>query len=103
MITFIQFLESVEDETKKDAFINHFQLNIDDKKGWYANIDVFDPKKIIQRLKTWNKYTKMNDAEKTEVKRIIKNRSSKLIDLFNLFFKEINRETEESVPPSPES
>lgn len=45
----------------------------------------------------------MNDAEKTEVKRIVKSRSSKLIDLFNLFFKEINRETEESVPPSPES
>ena len=103
MITFMQFLESVEDETQKDAFINHFQLNVDDKKGLYANISVFDPKKIEERLKTWNKYVKMNDADKTEVKRLIKSKSAKLIDLFNIFYKKISRETEENVPPSPKS
>lgn len=103
MITFMQFLESVEDETQKEAFIDHFQLNIDDKKGWYANISVFDPKKIIERLKTWNKYVSMNDADKTEIKRLIKSKSAKLIDLFNAFYKKVNRETEESVPPSPKS
>ena len=89
MITFIQFLESAQDDAQKEAFINHFQLNIDDKKGWYANISVFDPKKLEERLKTWNKYVAMNDADKTEVKRLIRNKSAKLIDLFNMFYRKV--------------
>jgi hypothetical protein len=103
MITFIQFLESVEDETQKDAFIDHFQLNVDEKKGMYANMSVFDTDKIENRLKTWNKYIKMNDADKNEIRRIIRSKSSKLIDLYNAFYKKANRETEESAPPSPKS
>jgi len=103
MITFIQFLESAQDDAQKEAFINHFQLNIDDKKGWYANINVFDPKKITERMKTWNRYTKMNDADKKGVKEILGNKSSKIIDLYNAFYQKVSRETEESVPPSPKS
>ena len=86
--------QSKLDDAQKEAFINHFQLNIDDKKGWYANISVFDPKKLEERLKTWNKYVAMNDADKTEVKRLIRNKSAKLIDLFNMFYRKVSRETE---------
>lgn len=103
MITFIQFLESVEDETQKDAFIDQLQLNIDEKKGLYANMSVFDADKIEERLKTWNKYVKMNDADKKEIKKIVRSNSAKLIDLYNAFYKKANRETEENAPPSPKS
>jgi len=103
MITFIQFLESVGENANKDAFINHFQLNISDKKGWYANISMFDAKKLQDRMNTWNKYAKMNDADKKVIKDLIKSKSSKLIDLFNAFYQKSSQQPEESAPPSPKS
>jgi len=101
MITFIQFLESVKDDTQKNAFIDHFQLNIDDEKGWFANIKLFDIKKIQKRLETWNKYSKMDDAKKAQIKDMLRSKSAKLIDLYNAIYEKTNRETEENAPPSP--
>jgi hypothetical protein len=103
MITFIQFLESVGEDANKDAFINHFQLNISDKKGWYANISMFDAKKLQDRMNTWNKYAKMNDADKKMIKDITKSKSTKLIDLFNAFYQKSSQQPEENAPPSPKS
>ena len=103
MITFMQFLENTGEEETKDSFINHFQLNIDEKKGWYVNINMFDDKKIKQRMKSWNKYTKLNAADKKMIDDIITSKSSKLIDLYNAFYQKSNRRSEENAPPSVES
>ena len=102
MITFMQFLENVEDKSQKDSLKNYLQLNISEK-GWYANVSSFDPKKIQSRLDTWTKYIKLDKADQEKIREIVNSKSAKLIDLFNAFYKKISRETEESAPPSPKS
>ena len=102
MITFMQFLENVEDQPEKDALKNYLQLNISDK-GWYANVSSFDPKKIQSRLNTWTRYIKLDDADKEKIREIVNSESAKLIDLFNALYGKVSRETEESAPPSPKS
>ena len=102
MITFMQFLENVEDKSQKDSLKNYLQLNISEK-GWYANVSSFDPKKIQSRLDTWTKYIKLNDADKEKIREIVNSKSAKLIDLFNAFYEKVSRGTEENAPPSPKS
>jgi len=92
MITFIQFMESVEEDSEKDAFIDQFQLNIDKDKGFYANINEFDKEKLKDRLKSWSKYEKMSPADKKNIESIINKKSSKLLDLFNALYSKANQQ-----------
>jgi len=99
----MQFVESIENKSQKDAFVAHFDLKINVDKGMYDNISNFDTKHIADRLKTWNKYAKMSSADKIEIKKLLKSKSAKISDLYNAFYRKVNRENEESVPPSPKS
>lgn len=92
MITFIQFIENVEEDSEKDAFIDQFQLNIDKDKGFYANINEFDKEKLKQRLKSWSKYEKMSAADKSNIESIINKKSSKLLDFFNALYSKSNQQ-----------
>ena len=98
-----KLIKSNNTKETKDSFINHFQLNIDEKKGWYANMSMFDDKKIKQRMNSWNKYAKLNAAEKKSIDDIVSSKSSKLIDLYNAFYQKSSRRSEENAPPSVES
>lgn len=92
MITFIQFMENVEEDSEKDAFIDQFQLNIDKDKGFYANINEFDKEKLKKRLKSWSKYEKMSAADKSNIESIINKKSSKLLDFFNALYSRSNQQ-----------
>ena len=98
MITFIQFMENVEEDSEKDAFIDQFQLNIDKDKGFYANINEFDKEKLKDRLKSWSKYEKMSPADKKNIESIINKKSSKVFPFKSNFKTGLSSLSRNSVP-----
>ena len=93
MITFIQFLETVENKDQKQAFVNQLQLNIDIDKGMYANISDFKLDRIKERLNSWTMYTKLNPADKKQIQDLIDEKGKTIMDLFKAIYSK-NQTTE---------
>lgn len=83
MITFIQFVESIQNKDRMQSFINQLLPNIDVDKGRYANIIDFDKDKLEEKLKTWNVFQNLSAEDKKNIIAMLDMKGKKIIDLFN--------------------